>query len=157
MLLGKYYEDKQNKQFIHQYYNSSYRARATAIERAQRIKNSDSEKMIFDALNDPFWNIRVLAIEAYNKVKNELDNQATIQIKKLAREDPKPQVRSASLTYLASLPKEEASELMKFVLINEKSYNVISTALVTLKKINPESALISARDLQKEENTTLNT
>lgn len=157
MLLGKYYEDKPNKQFIHQYYNSSYRARATAIERAQRIKNSDSEKMIFDALNDPFWNIRVLAIEAYNKVKNELDNQATIQIKKLAREDPKPQVRSAALTYLASLPKEEASELMKFVLINEKSYNVISTALVTLKKINPESALISARDLQKEENTTLNT
>lgn len=158
MLLGKYYEDKPHGQFIHQYYNSSrYKARATAIEIAQRKKNMNSEKMIFDALNDPFWNIRKLAIEASSNLKNEKGDVSIIRVKELAKNDPKPQVRSAALTCLKSLPKEEASEFFKSILNFEKSYAVISTLLANLTAIYPEEALLTARGLMKEENNTINT
>ena len=158
MLLGKYYEEKPTNQFIHQYYNSTrYKARATAIGIAQRKKNASSEKMIFDALNDPFWNIRKLAIEAYGKVKNELVNQATIRIKELAINDPKPDVRSAALTYLAEFAKAESKEIIKSVLTTEKSYSVITTSLAQLAKLNPDEALATVRGMMKEGNNTINT
>ncbi len=63
MILGKYFEDKPLSQYVHQYYNSSrYKARATAIVMAKRTKNSETEKLLLDALKDPFWNILILAL-----------------------------------------------------------------------------------------------
>ena len=157
MLLGKYYEEKPLSQYVHQYYNSSrYKARASAIALAQRTKNSDSEKLLFDALKDPFWNIRILALPSIENEKNDLGIETLARIKEIAKSDPKSQVRAAALKSLSSLPKEEATELLKAAISTDQSYTVISSALAILTEINPEEALIVARNLMKEGNPTLN-
>ena len=157
MLLGKYYEEKPVAQFIHQYYNSTrYKARATAIEMAYRTKNSASEKLIFDALNDPFWNIRILALQSYEKVKIEVGTPTLDRIKELAKSDPKSQVRAVALKSLSVLPKGEATELLKSAISTDQSYEVIAIAIGILTEINPEGALITARELIKEENSKMN-
>ena len=157
MLLGKYYEEKPVAQFIHQYYNSTrYKARATAIEMAYRTKNSASEKLIFDALNDPFWNIRILALQSYEKVKIEVGTPTLDRIKELAKNDPKSQVRAVALKSLSALPKGEATELLKSAISTDQSYEVIAIAIGILTEINPEGALITARELIKEENSKMN-
>ena len=157
MLLGKYYEEKPLSQYVHQYYNSSrYKARASSIALAQRTKNSDSEKLLFDALKDPFWNIRILALPSIENEKNDLGIETLARIKEIAKSDPKSQVRAAALKSLSALPKEEATELLKAAISTDQSYTVISSALAILTEINPEEALIVARNLMKEGNPTLN-
>ena len=158
MLLGKYYEEKPLSQYFHQYYNSSrYKARATAITMAQRTKNSDSEKLLFDALKDPFWNIRILALPSIENEKNDLGIETIARIKELAKSDPKSQVRVAALKTLCALEDSVvATELLKSAISTDQSYAVISAALALLTDINPEEALIVARKLIKEENATIN-
>jgi aminopeptidase N len=158
MLLGKYFEDKSLSQYVHQYYNSSrYKARATAIVMAKRTKNSETEKLLLDALKDPFWNIRILALPSIENVKNDLGIETIARIKELAKSDPKSQVRAAALKTLCALEDSVvATELLKAAISTDQSYAVISAALALLTEINPEEALIVARKLMKEENATLN-
>ncbi|NDC28396.1 MAG: hypothetical protein EBZ94_03565, partial [Crocinitomicaceae bacterium] len=61
-----------------------------------------------------------------------------------------------ALKSLSALPKEEATELLKAAISTDQSYTVISSALAILTEINPEEALIVARNLMKEGNPTLN-
>ncbi|MCX6196904.1 MAG: HEAT repeat domain-containing protein, partial [Flavobacteriia bacterium] len=158
MLLGKYYEEKPLSQYVHQYYNSSrYKARASAITIAKRTKNSETEKLLFDALKDPFWNIRILALPSIENVKNDLGIETLSRIKELAKSDPKSQVRAAALKTLCALVDSvAATELLKAAISTDQSYAVISAALAILTEINPEEALIVARNLMKEGNPTLN-
>ena len=158
MLLGKYFEDKPLSQYVHQYYNSSrYKARASAITIAKRTKNSETEKLLFDALKDPFWNIRILALPSIENVKSDLETQTLTRIKELAKSDPKSQVRAAALKTLCALEDSVvATELLKTAISTDQSYAVISAALTLLTEINPEEALLVARKLMKEENATLN-
>ena len=157
MLLGKYFEDKPLSQYVHQYYNSSYKARASAITMAKRTKNSETEKLLFDALKDPFWNIRILALPSIENIKNDLGIETLARIRELAKSDPKSQVRAAALKTLCAFEDSvETTELLKATISTDQSYTVISLALTLLTEINPEEALIVARKLMKDENTIIN-
>ena len=157
VLLGKYYEDKPVAQFVHQYYNSNrYKAKLTALKRASKTKSELVEKMIFDAINDPFWDIRITAINLFDIAKNKLSEQGLNRIKDLAFNDAKSQVRVAALAYLKSLPKDEATATFKKAIDNDKSYLVISSALSFLAEVNPDEALVYARKLEKENNKNIN-
>jgi aminopeptidase N len=157
VLLGKYYEDKPANQFVHQYYNSGrYRSKLTAMKRSSKVKNDASEKMIFDAMNDSFWHIRLNAISLFDKVKNKLATQGLNRIKEIALTDSKPQVRVEAISYLKSIPASEATDLFKQIIEKDKSYLVISNALQALMEVNPDEALKVARNLEKDNNKNIN-
>ena len=156
-LLGKYFEDKPSSQFVHQYYNSvRYRSKLTALKRASKLKSDDTEKMIFDALNDTFWDIRLNAISLFDNAKNKLAVQGLNRIKEIALNDTKPQVRVGAITYLKTLPAAEATNLFKKIIENDKSYLVISSALQALMEVNPDDAIGIARNLEKDNNKNIN-
>jgi aminopeptidase N len=156
-LLGKYFEDKPTNQLIHQFYHSNrYRSKLTALKRAGKIKSETSEKMVFDALKDSFWDIRLNAISLFSNVKNQLSEQGLNRIKEIALSDVKPQVRAEAINYLKILPQSEAITLFKNIIEKDQSYLVISTALSVLMEINPDEAIVIARNLEKENNKNIN-
>jgi len=151
VLLGKFYEDKPTSQFIHQYYNSTrYLARFTALNRTKRVKSVEVSKLMYDAMNDPFWAIRQSAVENYAKVNEKLEEKYLLKIKEIAQNDVKSQTRSAAVNSLSSLSKEEATVFLKEVLVKEKSFLVISSILQALMIANPDEALVMARNMEKE-------
>ena len=113
-------------------------------------------KMIFDAMNDSFWHIRLNAISLFDKVKNKLATQGLNRIKEIALTDSKPQVRVEAISYLKSIPASEATDLFKQIIEKDKSYLVISNALQALMEVNPDEALKVARNLEKDNNKNRN-
>ena len=151
VLLGKFYEDKPTSQFVHQYYNSPrYMARITALNRTMRVKSAEVSKLMYDAMNDPFWAIRQAAVENYAKVNEKLEEKYMLKIKEIAQNDAKSQTRSTAVNSLSSLSKEDATVFLKEVLAKEKSFLVISSALQALMAANPDEALTFARNMEKE-------
>ncbi len=158
MLLGKFYDEKPNEQFVHQYYfGGRYKARLTALQRAVKVKNATTAKLQMDALSDAFWNIRSEAIKLYAKSKDEVSAEVMKKIKDIALNDPKSQVRAAALDFLKKLPADEATTLYKDMIAKDQSYLVVGSALASLAEINQEEALKIAREQEKANSKNMNT
>lgn len=157
MLLAKIREEKPTEQYISQYYNGQrYKARKDGLMFGSKNKDQAGQQLILDALNDPFWDIRLIAIEKAVKL-NDLNNEKGIAlIKDLAMNDANSQVRSSALTFLSNNIEGESLETILVDRIEkDKSYLVISTALKNLGKINPEKALAKAKILESERSSKM--
>jgi aminopeptidase N len=152
MLLAKIREEKPLDQYVFQYYKGeSYKARRDGLSEGTKLYNIHSEKLILDALKDPFWNIRVLAIEKAVKLKDDFKTLGTDIIKSLALTDPNSQVRSKAIAYLVVvLEKKDLETLLVDKLEKDQSYLVNSTALVAIGKINSELATKYAKQFENE-------
>lgn len=156
MLLAKKTEDKPAEQFIYQYYNGgTYAARKQAIQLGKNTSES-YQKMILDALNDPFWNIKIMALERFNKLSAENKSLALNKVKELALKDEKSLVRAKAISILA----KEISESEMITIYNdrfqqEKSYHVLSGMLRDFGQVNPKLALEKAKTLEKENSSKM--
>ncbi len=155
MLLAKIREEKSAGQFLFQYYNvTRYKARKEGLmfgTQGAVVKTPKGQQLILDALNDKFWDIRLVAIEKAVKLKDENVGKANKLIRDLAMNDPNSSVRASALAYLSS--KLENAELIAVCsdrLEKDQSYLVISAALKSLGKIDPELALNKAKVLESE-------
>jgi aminopeptidase N len=149
-LLAKIREDKPAQNYQFQYYNSKrYNARKNGLINGSKDKNNAAQQLILDALNDPFWHIRSLAIEKAGKLTNETTGKAQIKIKELALTDPNSSVRASALTFVAN--NSEANETL-FIqsLEKDKSYKVLETSMRTLAEINPQLALEKVKPWENE-------
>jgi len=149
ILLGSVYVDKPFNQFIDQYQpENTYKLRAQALKYASRKDIEKCQKVILDALNDPFWNIRKTAIEKANLLTGAYLNQAKQRIQELASSDPKSSVRSAALTFISkTLDEDEQSQVYLDRIDKDQSYTVQVAALLNLAKINKEKGLKKAEEL----------
>ncbi|MCX8486555.1 MAG: M1 family aminopeptidase, partial [Crocinitomicaceae bacterium] len=85
MLLGKVFEDKSTDEFIHQYYNAKrWKARNTALARVANIPGDKSARLLADALKDPFWSIRLSAINVIEKMEKEKAKTYVAQLKEMS-------------------------------------------------------------------------
>ncbi len=152
VLLGIVYVDKPNAQFLNQYdLSNSYKLRAQALKYAERNITNETQQLILKALNDPFWNIRLLAIKASSKLTGTFLTDAVTQLKKIVSEDPKSAVRAATLDFLSTNTEEKVFiDICNSSIVKEKSYSVLISALSNLSKINKELGLQKADDLAKE-------
>ena len=155
MLLAKIREEKPLDQYVYQYYNGkTYKARKIGLSEGIKLNNSQSEQMNIDALKDPFWEIRSVAIAQANKLKDQNKIAAIEIIKTLAIADSTSQVRADALSFLAkNLEDEVFVELLLEAMKKEQSYLVLSTALSNLGQINPKLALVEAKKLENESST----
>lgn len=157
MLLAKIREEKSVDQYIFQYYNvKRYKARKNALNFGTKGKDSKIQQLILDGLNDPFWSLRLTAIEKASKLTEENLAKAVPLITKLATEDANPQVRSAALNYLASNADERiVFDIANDRILKDRSYSVISAALKQLGKLDIESALQKAATLETERSSKM--
>jgi aminopeptidase N len=157
MLLSKTRETKPNEQYIFQYYNGErYKARRDGLIFGSKVNGVAANQLILDALNDPFWNIRVLAIERCAKLDGETKQLAMRLVTDLAKSDPNSTVRVAALNMLQKLLNEtELSEVNTNRIQHDLSYNVVTTALKNLAKSNPQQAILLAEKLENESSSKM--
>lgn len=152
MLLAKIREEKPLEQYVYQYYNGkTYKARKDALIHGTASENKHPEQLIMDALNDPFWNIRSIALEQFNKMNDEAKKQAVPKVKTMAQSDSSSQIRSDAFSVLdGNLEEKELEALLLERIEKDQSYLVISTCLAILGKTNPEVALTVAKKHENE-------
>ena len=157
MLLAKIREDKPVDQYIFQYYNGKrFKARRSGLALGTKSKDPRVQQLILDALNDPFWDIRLTAIEKAAKLSEENKGKGLSLIKDLATEDANSQVRSSALSFLAS--NDEPTSVKEICLdriAKDQSYLVLSTALKQLGKLDLELAMQKASLLEAERSSKM--
>jgi len=139
MLLAKVKEDKPTEQYVSQYYNGlRYKARKEGLMFGSKSKDQAGQQLIIDALNDPFWDIRLTAIEKAVKLDEANKDKGIALIRDLAMNDANSQVRSSALTFLSNNIEGEALETILVDRIDkDRSYLLVSTVFKSLVKIKP--------------------
>lgn len=156
-ILGVIDDNKSQDQFIHQYYNvNRYLARKNALVNGTKKFSLEAEKLILDALNDSFWDIRILAIEKANALKDENLKSAIRKISDLVKNDSKSAVRSEALAFLdKKIPSLDYEDLCISVLKKDSSYAVLGNALVSLNKINSSLSMDYAKSFENEKSSKM--
>ena len=84
------------------------------------------------ALNDPFWAVRVKAVNTLGSFETE----EGIDIFTQCLRDPDSRIRSAAVDALGSFPREDVASLLETVARDDSSYLVLSTCIRTLARID---------------------
>jgi aminopeptidase N len=157
MLLAKVREEKPLDQSIFQYYNNNrYRSRFSALMNGTKGKSANVQQLILDALSDPFWNIRLTAIEKCVKLEAENKTKGLAIIKGMALNDANSQVRTSAINFLANNAATTEGEAVFIERIEkDQSYMVVSAALRSLGKTNPNKALELAKKLEAEKSSKM--
>jgi aminopeptidase N len=157
MLLAKVREEKTQEQYIFQFYNGErYRARRDALMNGTKGKGPQVQQLILDALNDPYWHIRQLAIEKAVKLEAENKTRGIAIIKGMADSDSVSKVRSSALTFLAAnTPAADLESTLVNRITKDRSYLVVTNALRNLGKSNPDKAIELAKALENEKSSKM--
>ena len=158
-ILAKKREKKPREIYIHQYYNGErYLARRDGLKNGAKGTAPESQQLILDALKDPFWGIRIDAIGLAKRLKDEKLAEGIAILKDLAINDPESSVRGAALAKLGKLmDSDEIEPLYVTAISDDQSYSVISSALSSLGKDNPEKAIALAEPLENEKSSKMMT
>ena len=161
MLLANIIDDKPVEQVINQFYvGKRYADRRFALTRGIIDETSplsaEAEKMVLDALKDPFWAIRSLAIEKAFLLSDSAISKANQIIKSIALTDPKSAVRAAAIAFLQDkIDPKEIENLALSIIKKDQSYAVLSATLSSLSSSNPVLAMSEAKKLETENSSKM--
>ena len=147
-LLAKIYEEKSADEFRHQFYNSkAYKSRIVGLRRASKSNTVETQNLLSDALDDPFWNIRIEAASIAYQLGCSGNTDISNKMIKLAKNDSVSKVRAEMIQMLDKSGEGEATlmALFKEAINNDPSSNVRSSAFQALVDLNPSQALTEAR------------
>ncbi|MEO5644758.1 MAG: M1 family aminopeptidase [Bacteroidia bacterium] len=120
--------------------------RAFALPDPKKVEDAPTEemmlpkKMLTKALNDEFWGIRELAC---TKFSNDA-NGVKAQLIALSKNDPKSDVRTTAIDVLNEGATGDDMKDVYLAALNDKSYNVITSALQALAEHFKETGLAEA-------------
>ena len=128
----------ENNIFQYEHQNAHYLDRREAVTAlALDQSNKEALQVLIKALNDPYYGIRLLALD---NIKIDSDPKVIQIIEKLAVTDKKTLVRAKALKILSTLNDVKYVPLFKEAL-NSKSYAVQSNALKALFVLDKETAM----------------
>ena len=156
-LLAKVSESKPTEQFIAQYYlGKKYISRKLALLSGTADDTPKGQQLILDALKDPFWKMREIAIEKAAFLTEENKKNGIELIKGLLRRDENSAVRAQAVNFLAeNLTPIEATIALKDHLLEELSYKVISSAIIALNQVNHEAAVEAIKMYENDQTPTI--
>lgn len=151
VLLAEKTEDKNHPELIFQYYNTkSFANRLESLRGLAESINPDAPGVYQSALQDDFWIVRLIAVNALGVN----DDTAEI-IAALAKNDPHSQVRATAVTQLGQSADKSYLNILNNRLKDDPSYTVQGAALVALTQIDSEAALAAAENLENTDNDDL--
>lgn len=159
MLLGDVkVEDKSTEMYRFQYYHGErYKARKAGLKKGFDT-SAEGQKLVLDALKDKFWHIRELALDKVSSLTGEHKTMAIATVKNMLELDPKSSVRSKAIQVLETMISEDEDTrkvLYSRAVQNDKSYSVISEALAGLANIDPDQAMLEAKQLENERSSKM--
>jgi aminopeptidase N len=148
MLLCTKTENKTPQELAYQYYNAPlYLDRYEAIQGLVSLPDSDyvTVKVLLDALNDKFWNIRLLATRSVDKTLKFNSSSIRQKLVKLAQEDEQSDVRAGAISALAKHFNGSDLNALYKEKISDPSYMVMGAALEAYGQKQPKEALALAK------------
>ena len=112
---------------------------------------SDKEAFntIIKALNDPYYEIRVLALESIDLFQKYNKKEAIDKVVKLAQSDPKTLVQAAAISVLGKLVDPIYKPLFEKGMTSE-SYAVTGNSLTSLYQIDKQATLLKVNSLSED-------
>ncbi|WKD86685.1 Aminopeptidase N [Polaribacter huanghezhanensis] len=151
VLLADFTEAKTTSQYISQLkYTTDYGHKKEAILAIVKLQ---SDKKVFEAiasaLDDPFYKIRILAIENIDLFDKSSKRAVIDKIKKIALQDEKTLVRAAAIETLGKLTEPGNLPLFEEAL-KSKSYSVLGKTLVAIYYIDKAAAIKLSKELPND-------
>ncbi len=117
------------------------------------LRNKQDEKRVFkaisQAMNDPFFKVRILALNNINLIYKNSKKAVIEKIKQLAMNDPKTLVQAAAIETLGKLTDPELKPVFEKAL-ESKSYAVLGKALVAMYYVDKDLAIKKSKSLPVE-------
>ena len=151
VLLAEITDKKTLKNYIFQFNNAPhYLDRREAIE---EISKQQTEKEAFatliKALDDPYYEIRILALQSIDLFQKYYKKEAISKIEKLAQFDEKTLVQAAALKVLGKLIEPIYKPLFERGM-NSESYAIIGSSLISLYQIDKQTAVTKVTTLNDD-------
>ncbi|MDO4763906.1 MAG: M1 family aminopeptidase [Flavobacteriaceae bacterium] len=138
VLLAEINNTKTAEEYLHQYTHSKdLKSRLDAIRYAGRNYNPTTLKILLAGLKDPYYQLRIMAIDVLDLSKPEVVKLALPILEKMAQADPKTLAQAKAIGALASLGDK------KYLPIFEKglkspSFSVQGNSAYGIAKVSPE-------------------
>lgn len=135
-LVGVIEHQKTIEEYAFQYYNTDhFKAKYLALDTLLSSENDSlKHKILIDALDDPFWYFRQMAINALEDFDDADQRIIENKLSELAQHDPKSLVRADALHALYSLNPTGYMGVIEKAL-NDSSYMVVGTAIYAYSEI----------------------
>lgn len=151
VLLLKKADNKTIQEFAFQFKSAPlFVDRNEALAAASKnLKEKAAQDILLAALKDPYFEIRIAAIELVDLNDAELSKQALPIILNLAKTDPKTLVKAAAINAIGALKDKTYIDLFRTA-VKEQSYAIAAAALNSISALESTEALSIAKSLEKE-------
>ncbi len=151
ILLMKKTDNKTLDEFAFQYKNAPlYVDRLEAINAAEKnIKKIKGQQILIAALKDPYFELRIKAIDELKLDNSDISKQVLPIIINMAKTDEKTLVRAAAIDALGALKDKSYLNLFKESLKNP-SYAIEGAALGAIAALDINDASLLAKSLEKD-------
>ena len=151
VLLAEINDKKTLENYIYQFNKAPhYLDRRQAIEEiAKHQDEKEAFSTLIKALDDPYYEIRILALESIDLFQKYYKKEAIAKIEKLAQFDEKTVVKAAALNVLGKLIEPIYKPL--FVKgMNSESYAITGSSLISLYQIDKQTTLNKVNTLDED-------
>lgn len=144
-------DNKSDEELLFQFHHAPrFLDRFEAMQKLGENGGDDVKEMLKAGLKDPFWVIRTMALQ------NITPDESTIpQIRKMATDDARSEVRANAFSLLAADRDEAAVEMAKKAIEEEPAYPVVAAALSLINDLEPELAQQYAKKLENSSSPDL--
>lgn len=119
------------------YFEKAYTARKASLVKGIE-RNESSQRLVMDALQDPFWHIQKIALDSIVILSADQLKSVESQIKKIAESASNSELKAKAVeTYAKYFSKEQATLLLNAALKTEKSQIVLAQVLHELYQVDP--------------------
>lgn len=156
VILGKREYTQTKEELINQFRLSPrFQNRFEALKelRYSQKGNPAVIKLFEDAMKDPFWAIREMAIDAVMMEKG--DDILISKMLTIAKNDPRPQVRRAAMERIGGLEDKKYLDVCKNAISTEQSYMVIAAALYAINRTDAKEGIEYAELLKNTDNVSI--
>jgi len=160
MLLCTKQDNKTKEEFIFQYYHAPlYLDRYEALMKIgdTYTVGSRDAKLVSDALNDKFWNIRNIAIKNIGALAKEDKQRVQQKLIAMSLVDDNSHVRAAAMKAIAkNYPNDTLAPIFENAL-NDSSYLVMTTAFKIICDKDVAKGLMLAKQLEGQNDINIST
>ncbi|MBK5210016.1 MAG: HEAT repeat domain-containing protein [Flavobacteriaceae bacterium] len=151
VLLAEIADKKTLEEYIYQFNNAPhYLDRRLSLEEISKNQsNKEAFNTLIKALNDPYYEIRVLALENIDLFQKYNKKEAIDKIVSLAQSDPKTLVQAAAINVLGKLVDPVYKQLFEEGMTSE-SYAVTGSSLTSLYLIDKQAAIAKVNSLSED-------
>ena len=151
VLLAGFQDKKSIPQLISQLKHARFfgHKKEAILGLAKHQEDKKAFNAIANAMSDPFYKVRVLALENINLINKYAKKAVIEKIKKIAASDKKTVVQAIAIETLGKLTDPEFMPIFQAAL-NSKSYSVLGKALVAMYYVDKNIALQMSKKLPEE-------